>query len=147
LQERIENVLEIILNEKQKNKENSLEKLVLDSVIIVFDNYHDGNLPFNEIWDLVIEKSNGEKDYFKNNEFHTEKYGTLYKKTISKILRDKFGGKDSEKRSAKISYVYFEDRVKIERFLDEYKQKDVKIKCCKKSESSESSEYNIEDLL
>ncbi len=147
LQERIENVLEIILNEKQKSKENSLEKIVLDSVIILFDKYPDGNLPFNEIWDLVIEKSNGERDFFKNNEYHTERYGTIYKKTISKILRDKFGAKDSERRSAKISYVYFEDREKIERFLDEYKQKDVKIKCSEKSEPNECNEYDIEDLL
>lgn len=96
---------------------------------------------------MIKEKSNGVYNSLKDNEFETENYGTIYKKTISRIIRDKFGAKDSEKRSAKITYVYFEDRSKIEKFLEDYKQNHIQIKCTEKSESNESNEYNIEDLL
>ncbi|HEX5186698.1 MAG TPA: hypothetical protein VFV86_07390 [Nitrososphaeraceae archaeon] len=146
-QHEVEKVLEILINAKQNRKENSMEKSILEIILVLFNKYSDGNIPFNEIWNLVTKNINGEVNPLKGNEFETDNHGTIYKRTVSKILRDKFGATDSKKREAKVTYLYFEDKEKIERFLEDYQQTHITINCYEiQTESSESNIYNLDRL-
>jgi hypothetical protein len=147
-QKRVENALEILLMDKQKRKEKSLEKVLLEIVFELLDEHKDGNIPFYEIWDLLREKIRGESNFYKPNEYHTEAHGTIYKQTVTKILRNQFGAKDSDKRSSTTTFLYFEDKERIKNFLDDYVQPHLKINCTDKvDECNERNEYNIERFI
>jgi hypothetical protein len=147
-QKKVENALEILLRDKQKRKENSLEKVLLEVVFELFDEHKDGNIPFYEIWDLLREKIRGESNFYKPHEYDTEAHGTIYKQTVTKILRNQFGAKDSDKRSSTTTFLYFEDKERIKNFLDDYIQPQLKINCTDKvDECNECNEYNIERLI
>ena len=47
---RIERIFEILLDEKNGRKANSLERDILEVLVALFDRYPDGIIPFNEIW-------------------------------------------------------------------------------------------------
>jgi hypothetical protein len=148
-QKRIERIFEILLDEKNDRKANSLERDVLEVVVTLFDEYQDGIIPFNEIWLNLLDKTNGTINDYKKHEMETEIYNPIYKNTLSKMLRDKFGAKDPKTREAKIRSLAF-DIEKIKNHLDNYtKDKSpTKITCIQKvCDSSDSSDSNIEELF
>jgi hypothetical protein len=148
VQEKIENALEILLKDKQRNKENSLEKVLLEIVYNLLDTFKNGNIPFSEIWDLLQKNIVCDVDPFKPSQLEGEMYGTIYKRTISNILRSKFGAKSPEKRNSQATYLFFEDKEKIKNFLDDYNQNQLKITCSEKiCESSECNEYDIKKIF
>ena len=104
---RIERIFEILLDEKNDRKANSLERDILEVVVSLFDRYQDGIIPFNEIWFHLQDKTNGTINEYKKHEMETEIYGTIYKTTLSKTLRDRFGAKDPKTRDSKTRVLGF----------------------------------------
>jgi hypothetical protein len=58
-QRRIEKIFEILLNEKNDRKANSLEREILEVIVSLFVNHSDGIILFNEIWFHLLDKTNG----------------------------------------------------------------------------------------
>ena len=146
-QKRIERIFEILLDEKNNRKANSLERDILEVIISLFDIYYDGIVPFNEIWLKIIEKTNGTINEYKKHELETEMYGTIYKTTLSRMLRDKFGAKDPKTRNSNTRALEF-DIEKIKNHLENYrKETPTKISCSQKvSDSNDSNDNNGKDL-
>ncbi len=148
LQERIENVMERLIKEKLKRKENSIETPLLEVVLDLFNKYENGVFPFVEIWEMFIKKVDGKLNFSNPTEFDSDLYGKVHKKRISHILRNKFGATDPPVRNSKITYLYFESREKIQLFLNDYRNLPIKIKCIEKTnESNESNEFDIEKMF
>ena len=102
----IEKSLEILLDEKNSRKANSLERDILESVVDLFKEHPNGIVPFNEIWANLTDRTNGHINEYKQNELETEAYGIIYKMTVSKMLRDKFGAEDPKTRDAKMLIIF-----------------------------------------
>ena len=77
----------------------------------------------------LVQKTNGQIDEFKPNQLDTEMHGRLYKKTISGIMRDRFGAKNPKHRNAIKRCLYF-DRIRIKDFLIEYTKESSPTKIC-----------------
>jgi hypothetical protein len=118
-QKTIEKSLEILLDEKNNRKANSLERDILEVVVDLFEEHYNGVIPFNEIWTNLIDKTNGHTPQFKEDGLETEVYETIYKMTISKILRDKFGAKDPTIRNSKSRSLSFNVK-EIKKHLENY---------------------------
>ena len=147
-QERIEAALEALLNDKQKRKENSLDKILLECILELVVQHSDGKIPFIEIWEELKSKLSGTSLVFREHEMETEAFGTISKRSISQSLRNKFGAKYPEKRNANAVILVFEDIDKIKQYFTDYSQKEIKIKCTRlENESSESSEYDLEKVF
>jgi hypothetical protein len=150
-QTRLENALEKLLDEKNLRKSNSLERDLLeivDNLLAANGLNETGIIEFSEIWNKLVEKTNGQIDEFKSNQLDTEMYGRLYKRTISNILRDKFGAEDPKHRNATRRFLCF-DRRRIRDFLIEYTKdsRPSKITCkLLVSYSSDASDSNFESL-
>jgi len=150
-QPRLENTLERLLDDKHLRKSNSLERDLLeivDDLLRTQEPDENGIIEFAEIWNRLIEKTNGQVDEFKSNQLDTETYGRLYKRTVSNILRDRFGAEDPKHRNATKRCLCF-DRKRIKDFLIEYtkENKPTRIVCTPlMNDSSDSSDSNFESL-
>jgi hypothetical protein len=146
-QRKIERIFEILLDDKNDRKANSLEREILEVVTSLFGNHSDGIIPFNEIWFHLLDKTNGTINEYKKHEMETEIHGTIFKGTLAKILRDRFGAKDPKIRNSKTRCLAFN----IERIKNHYENyaKDkspTKISCnLKVNDSSDSSDSTGED--
>lgn len=107
-QKRIERSLEILIDEKNNRKANSLERDILEVVVDLFKEHDNGIIPFSKIWVLLKDKTNGHFNPYKDYELETEAYGTIYKINISKMLRDRFGATDPETRDSHICCLVFD---------------------------------------
>ncbi|MER5174413.1 MAG: bifunctional DNA primase/polymerase [Candidatus Nitrosocosmicus sp.] len=147
-QQRIEKIFEILLDEKNDRKANSLERDVLEVLVSLFDRYQNGLIPFHDIWSQLEDKTNGTINEHNKHELETEIYGTIYKNTLSKTLRDRFGAKDPKTRDSKTRYLVF-DIEKVKDHLKNYvKESPTKISCYQKiSDGSDSSDSNRKDLF
>jgi len=96
------------LDDKNSRKANLLERDVLEVVSLLFEEYRDGVIPFSEIWELLKDKTNGEENPNNKNKIKTESYDSIYKRSIFKMLRDKFGAKDPITRDAKVRSLVFD---------------------------------------
>ena len=97
----------------------------------------------------LADKTNGTINEHKKHELETEVYGSIYKNTLSKMLRDKFGAKEPKTRDSKTRSLVF-DIEKVKDHLKNYtKDKSpTKISCYQKiSDSSDSSDSNRKDLF
>ena len=97
----------------------------------------------------LTDKTNGHVNEHKKHELETDVYGSIYKTTLSKTLRDKFGAKDPKTRDAKMRSLAF-DIENIKNHLENYtKDKSpTKISCYQKvSDSSDSSDSTGKDLF
>jgi archaellin len=147
-QKRIETCLEILLDEKNNRKTNSLERDVLEVVTDLFSEYSNGIIPFKSIWVLLIDKTNGHVNQYKDHELETDLYGTIYKSSIAKMLRDRFGAKDPNTRSANTRSLVF-DVEKTRKVLEGYKDlPKMKINCrIEPNDTSDSNDSISEDLF
>ena len=132
-QQKIERVFEILLDEKNDRKANSLERDILEVLVDLFEEYPNGIIPFNEIWLQIADKTNGSINEHKEHQLETEIYGTIYKKTLSRMIRDRFGAKDPKTRNSKTRSLDF-DIEKVKNHLENYtKDKSpTKISCYQK---------------
>ena len=105
-QRRIEKALEMLLDDKNDRKANSLERDVLEVVAELLKGHPNGIIPFHSIWKELTIKTNGILNSLKEHELETEAYGTIYKRTISNMLRDKFGAKPPKTRTANMHHWY-----------------------------------------
>jgi hypothetical protein len=138
-QHKIEKIFEILLDEKNDRKANSLERDVLEVIVSLFKIYYDGIVPFIEIWFQFKDKTNGSINEFKQHEMETEVYGTVYKTTLARMLRDKFGAKDPRTRNSNTRALEF-DIEKIKNYLENYrKETPTRISCYQKVSDSNDS--------
>ena len=100
-QKRIERALEILLDDKNDRKANSLERDMLEVVTDLFEDYPDGVIPISSIWKKLEEKTNGHINQLKEHQMETETYGTISKTSVNRTLRDRFGAKNPLKRNSK----------------------------------------------
>jgi hypothetical protein len=148
-QQRIERFFEKLLDEKNGRKANSLERDVLEVVVSLFDACPDGIIPFNDIWLHLTNKTGGHLNENKSHILETDAYGSIYKTSLSKALRDKFGARDPKTRDSKTRFLAF-DIEKTKDHLRNYTKDNspTKISCCVKlSDRSDSSDSNREDLF
>lgn len=149
-QKRIEQALEILLDDKNNRKANSLERDILEVVVGLLYEYPNGNIPFSEIWARIIIKTDGQVDQYKEYKLETEMYGSVYKMTISRLLRDKFGAKDPVNRNSNARLLSFNAQ-EIRNHLDNYTKykSPTKINCrpLDISDSNDSNDSNLEDLF
>jgi hypothetical protein len=148
-QQRIERVFEILLDEKNDRKANSLEMDILEVIVTLFGEHPDGVIPFNDIWFHLTDKTNGHVDDNKKHELETDVYGSVYKTTLSKTLRDKFGAKEPKTREAKIRSLAF-DIEKIKNHLENYTKDKSPTQIYsyqKVSDSSDSSDSSRKDMF
>jgi len=146
-QKKIERIFEILLDEKNNRKANSLERDILEVIVSLFKIYNDGIVPFIDIWIQLKDKTNGSINEFKQHEMETEVYGTIYKTTLARMLRDKFGAKDPRTRNSNTRVLEF-DIDKIKNQLENYrKETPTRISCYQKvSDSNDSNDSNRKDL-
>ena len=146
-QKKIERIFEILLDEKNNRKANSLERDILEVIVSLFKIYNDGIVPFIDIWIQLKDKTNGSINEFKQHEMKTEVYGTIYKTTLARMLRDKFGAKDPRTRNSNTRVLEF-DIDKIKNQLENYrKETPTRISCYQKvSDSNDSNDSNRKDL-
>jgi hypothetical protein len=148
-QRRMEIVFETLLGEKKSKKANSLEREVLEVVEQLFIDNPNGKVPFANIWNNLAEKIGGSVNYlYRPNEMETDLYGTVYKGSLSKMLRDRFGASDPEKRNAKERFLQFNVE-KIRQSLHDYRKDGAfSIQCrIANSDSSDSSDASTKDLF
>jgi hypothetical protein len=146
---KIERALEKLVDEKHERKANSLEREALEVIVNLFEEHTDGLIPFRSIWDSLAERIGGHINQYKNNEMETEIYGTIYKATLSKMLRDRFGAKDPISRKASERYLVF-DLNKTRSYLDSYARENnvTRISCSViEDDSSDSSDSKSESLF
>jgi hypothetical protein len=107
-QKRIERALEILLDDKNDMKANSLERDLLEVVTDLFEKNPDGVIPFPNIWNSLEEKTNGHINQLKEHQMENETYGTIYKTSVTRTLRDRFGAKNPLKRNSKQRSLMFD---------------------------------------
>jgi hypothetical protein len=131
-QRRIEKAFEILLDEKNDRKANSLERDALEVIVFLFEYYKNGIIPFNTIWFHLQDKTNGTINEYKKHEMETEIYGAIYKNPFARMLRDRFGAKDPKTRGDFKTKSLAFDIKRIEKHLEDYtKDKSpTKISCC-----------------
>lgn len=115
----VERSLEKLIDEKHERKANSLEREALEIIVSLFDDHPDGFIPFYKIWDSLTEKLDGHINPHKNNQMETEMYGSIYKETFSKMIRDRFGAKNPANRNAIMRILSFNVN-KTKGYLDSY---------------------------
>lgn len=126
---RIEYAFERLLDEKSNRKASSLERETLEVIVELFAYYPDGKLPFARLWSNLSEKLGGTLSDSKPQEMSTDGYGILYKQTISKTLRDRFGATDPTVRAASERCLQF-DVEKGKQYLKDYrKSQSLSIRC------------------
>lgn len=127
---KIEKLFEILLDEKNKAKANSLERDLLDVVVDLLNVYPNGRIPFTVIWTTLRDKVNGHEHPYKSNEMETEMHGTIYKRFISNLLRDRFGATNPNTRNAKFRELVFNIE-EIKRYQADYSKEtaNTKISC------------------
>ncbi len=138
-----------MLDEKNGRKANSLERDVLEVVVSLFEEHVDGTIPFNDIWLHLTNRTGGHINENKPHVLETEAYGPIYKASLSKALRDKFGARDPKTRDSKTRFLAF-DIVKTKDHLKNYTKdkRPTKICCCAKvSDRSDSNDSSREDLF
>lgn len=153
-EQRVEGALEKLIDEKNQRKSNYLERDVLEVVVELLNQNPDGVIPFNQIWTALKNKINGVENQYKESEMETEMYGTIYKMSISKMLRDRFGAKDPPtRRTASVRSLAF-DTERIKKYLDSYIKENcsTKISCTStmqgaNSDSTDSTDSIIEELF
>ncbi len=148
-QGRIEKALEMLLDDKNDRKANSLERDVLEVVAELLKAHPNGIIPFHSIWKELTIKTNGILNSLKEHELETEAYGTIYKRTISNMLRDKFGAKPPKTRTANMRSLVF-DKKEIENHIHNYvtDSNPTKINCSPTvSDSSDSNDCNPNNLF
>jgi hypothetical protein len=93
------------------------------------------------------DKTNGTINQYKRHELETEMYGTIYKTTVSRMLRDKFGAKDPKTRNSNTRALEF-DIDKIKTHLENYrKEGPTKISCYQKvRDCNDSNDSDRKDL-
>jgi hypothetical protein len=82
--------LQKILDLRNKKKQDTLESALLPIVVNLISK-HGNQFMFSLFWYSLTENIPGKEDEKKPNECHTEDYGTIYRTTITNILRDNFG--------------------------------------------------------
>jgi len=130
-EKRVRRALEKLIDEKNQRKSNSLEGILLEVVSYLLNQYSDGVIPFSLIWSALKDKTNGVENEYKENQMETEMYGTIYKMSISKILRDRFGARDPlTRRSSSVRSLVF-DIEKTKKYFDSYRMENcpTKITC------------------
>lgn len=139
-QKGIERCLEILLDEKNNRKAYSLERDVLKVVVDLFMEHNEGTIPFAKIWALLADMTNGRVNPYKTSEMETETHGIIFKTTLSKMLRDRFGAKDPNARNANTRCLVF-DVEKTRKALEGYVERpNFNINC--KPDLSDSSDSN-----
>lgn len=79
-----------LLDAKNKRKESRLESVIAPLVVDLISE-HGFKFQHNVFWDYFKNCVPGKQDDKKPNEYHTEDYGTVYRNSITNILRDSFG--------------------------------------------------------
>ncbi|MDN5845289.1 MAG: ATP-binding protein [Candidatus Nitrosocosmicus sp.] len=140
-QERLEFALETLLNEKKNRKANTLEREILEVMVDLFTNHHDGKIPFVNIWSSLAEKIGGNFNDYKPQEMETDGYGTIYKNTLSKTLRDRFGASDPVIRNSKARSLQFSIKG-VRQNLEDYRKDQILHIVCHpiNSDSSDSND-------
>lgn len=144
---KIERLFEILLDEKNKAKANSLERDVLDVVVDLLNVYPNGRIPFSVIWITLRDKVNGHEIPYRSNEMDTEMHGTIYKRFISNLLRDRFGATNPNTRNAKFRELVFKVE-EIKRYQADYSKEATNTKIsCKLVDLGDSNDHNDNDRM
>lgn len=145
-QPKLERTLEVLLDEKNIRKANSLEREVLEVIInLVQSEFHDSIIPISRIWNEIILKTNATKSQFDELTIVSESHGTISKNTVLKMIRDRFGAK--EKRYSDARCLCF-DLDKILRNYEDYIKEDKPTTIvCKLLDKDDANDVNIESLF
>jgi hypothetical protein len=88
----------IFVKQRRERKSNSVEAVLYPIIKEIIDDlatmHNLISIPFSTIWSKIIDGSiiDGSYDFDKPNEYETQDY-IIYKNTLSKLIRDKFGAK------------------------------------------------------
>ena len=81
-QSKLEKALEILLDEKNTRKANSLEREILEVIIDLIRKEHtDGIIPIPKLWDEIMKKTNSTRNQFDESNVISESHGTISKNT------------------------------------------------------------------
>lgn len=132
--------LQKLLDAKNKRKEARLESVIAPLVIELISK-NGFKFQHSIFWDYFKLRIPGQQDERKPNEYHTADYGTVYRNSITNILRDSFGVETKHESEGNV-LIFDENIVPVLRatYAD-------KITVMKKNEGYEGSEGYREKAL
>jgi hypothetical protein len=71
-------------------------------IIVNLISTYGNEIPASITWDSIKSNVEGHWDERKPNEYQTSEYGTIYRNTITNIIRDKFGAKPKHKETGNV---------------------------------------------
>ena len=97
----IEQTLQYFLDIKNKRKGQTLEAVIYPIVLDAVSK-HGETISSTELWGLIIDSLEGERDEKNPNIFHLSDYGNLYRNTVTNMICDKFGAEPESTRQGYI---------------------------------------------
>ena len=96
-----EDTLQKFIEAKNQRKESTIEATLYPIIVNLISTY--GNeIPASITWDSIKSNVEGHWDERRPNEYQTSEYGTIYRNTITNIIRDKFGAKPKHKETGNV---------------------------------------------
>ena len=93
----LESTLQYYLNTKNKRKGQTLEA-ILYPVISDIVSQHGDMISSTELWRLITESLEGQRDEKNSNLFYSSDYGKIYRNKITGMICDKFGAEIDHRR-------------------------------------------------
>lgn len=149
VQHDIENTLQKFIDAKNEKKSTSLEYALVSILCNLIGTEANDSLPVSRVWQKIVTAFGGSR-YFDNegndsypDEFHSTEYGTLYKRSVMKIIYDKLGAESKREGQERIRHVSFNigELLRIEKFYDS----EVRIKTTLKMADNKDNKDNRPD--
>ncbi|HEY6668207.1 MAG TPA: DUF4326 domain-containing protein [Candidatus Nitrosopolaris sp.] len=121
VQKEVEQTLQKFLDIKNNRKSTSLEYALLPIITELINKERTNIILVSRVWQNITATLDGQSAYDKpDEEYHSTDHGTLYRKTITKIICDKFGAEPKrEAHTGKRQLVFNLDKLrKIQKFYD-----------------------------
>jgi len=149
VQHDIENTLQKFIDAKNEKKSTSLEYALVSILCNLIGTEANDSLPVSRVWQEIV-RAFGGSHYFDSegndsypDEFHSTEYGTLYKRSVMKIIYDKLGAESKREGQERIRHVSFNigELLRIEKFYDS----EVRIKTTLKMADNKDNKDNRPD--
>jgi len=97
----IETAMQHFLDIKNERKKNSLEAVIYPVITNAISRYGK-EIETGQIWTLIVETLDGNRDESKPSIFYSSDYGKIYRNTITKMICDKFGAEKRHKENGNV---------------------------------------------
>lgn len=149
VQSDIENTLQTFINTKNEKKSNSLEHELVPIILNLIRKEGNDLVSVSKVWQEIVAtfggrayiNVNGEECY--PDEYHTSEYGTLYKKSVIKLIYDKLGAEPKREGHDRTRSMRF-DKDKLQKVQDSYNA-ECKIRTTLKNMSADNEDNEDND--